>query len=147
MSLGYDDEFPKRLKNTRLHRGLTQSQLAEKTLISRRRIAGYEAGETHPDFSNLKAIASKLNVDASWLSGAGSLPVSESPSMDMHEALGMPIHLDPKTRKRLYKSAQAKGISLHDEIIRRLRGSLDNENPTASETLVSIAEMLKKRGL
>ena len=56
-----------RLKEARLHAGLTQSQLTEKTGLSLRTVKQYEKDASAAKVNSVQKIASACNVDEGWL--------------------------------------------------------------------------------
>lgn len=56
-----------RLKDARIMRNMTQSELAEKIGIVKSTIAGYETGRSEPDMKKLAQIMDALDVDANYL--------------------------------------------------------------------------------
>jgi transcriptional regulator with XRE-family HTH domain len=65
------ESFSDRLVNTREEANMTQEQLAEKSGVSLRSIAGYELGDTPkgPRLEQLEKLARALGVDPWWLLG------------------------------------------------------------------------------
>ena len=59
--------FGEKLKNARKEAGLSQEQLAEKLSVSRSAVAKWESDNGMPDVSNLKAMASLLNISIDYL--------------------------------------------------------------------------------
>lgn len=62
-------DFKTVLKNLRVARGLTQSELATRLGLQRSRISMYELGQREPDFETIEAIADFFNVDVDYLLG------------------------------------------------------------------------------
>jgi transcriptional regulator with XRE-family HTH domain len=62
-------DFAKRIRELRLARGLSQSELSKKLGLSKSRISMYEIGERQPDFETLELIADYFNVDMDYLLG------------------------------------------------------------------------------
>lgn len=56
-----------RLKDARIMRSMTQSELAEKIGIVKSTIAGYETGRSEPDMKKLAQLMDALDVDANYL--------------------------------------------------------------------------------
>ena len=59
--------FGEKLRNARKEAGLSQEQLAEKLSVSRSAVAKWESDNGMPDVSNLKAMASLLNISIDYL--------------------------------------------------------------------------------
>ena len=56
-----------KLRQARTDAGLTQEQLASKLMVSRQAITKWESDKGMPDVSNLRALASLLNVSVDYL--------------------------------------------------------------------------------
>ena len=61
--------FCERLKNTRIEKGLTQPQLAEKIGVSNGMISFWENGIHEPTVSNIIKLANVLEVSSDYLLG------------------------------------------------------------------------------
>lgn len=61
--------FTERLKELRLKKGLTQTELGEKVGVTKQTIINYEKGTTEPSFENLIKLADLLEVSLDWLFG------------------------------------------------------------------------------
>ena len=59
--------FGKRLKAARKHRGLTQVELANRTLTTRSAILRWENGTRQPQVLNVLVLAKELDVSVQWL--------------------------------------------------------------------------------
>lgn len=71
---------------------MTQLQLATAAGLSRRRLVGYEAGETKPRLDTLYALAKVLGVEPDWLtSGEGYSPFQEVDDPEYLVARFVPI--------------------------------------------------------
>lgn len=57
------------IKNCRTNVGLSQTQLAEKLMVSRQAVSKWESGAGTPDISNLKAMAELFEVSVDFLLG------------------------------------------------------------------------------
>lgn len=57
------------LRNLRISRDITQSELAAKLGVSRSTVGMYETGAREPDFEAMEAIADTFNVDMDYLMG------------------------------------------------------------------------------
>lgn len=57
------------LRNLRISRDITQSELATKLGVSRSTVGMYETGAREPDFEAMEAIADTFNVDMDYLMG------------------------------------------------------------------------------
>lgn len=62
-------EFKERLKELRLERGLTQTELANKTKISQAGIAKWETGDRTPNLEYLIVLAKFFGCTADYLIG------------------------------------------------------------------------------
>lgn len=63
-------KLSERLKALRIDRGFTQTELANRTGISQRSVAAWEAGEYSPNGKFLEILADALNVTPNFLIGA-----------------------------------------------------------------------------
>jgi transcriptional regulator with XRE-family HTH domain len=59
--------FSKKLRKARESKGLTQSELAEKSGMKPSAISHFESGRRRPSFDNLKKLADALNVNIDFL--------------------------------------------------------------------------------
>ena len=75
-----DDSFAKRLEEALRLRDVKQSELVEKTQISKSAISQYLSGAFEPKQKNIYKIARALNVNPVWLMGKG---------VDMEPQLGL----------------------------------------------------------
>lgn len=92
MPIVFDNDFPKRLLEARSKASLTQLQLAAEANISRRRLAGYEGGETSPRLDTLYSLSKALGVHPEWLANGKSPGKDElSDSFDTLTARFVPI--------------------------------------------------------
>ncbi len=61
--------FGERLREARLHNGLTQEQLAQRIGVAKSTLTGYEKGNREPDVFKIKRILEVLGVDSDYLLG------------------------------------------------------------------------------
>lgn len=61
--------FPQRLKELRLKKGLTQTELGEKVGVKQNTFTNWENGKREPNFENLVKLADLLDVSLDWLFG------------------------------------------------------------------------------
>ncbi len=61
--------FKERLKELRIEKGLTQTQLAKELRVNQRTISNWEVGERQPDLDTLEVIAKYFNVSYDYLLG------------------------------------------------------------------------------
>ncbi|KXT83509.1 transcriptional regulator, Cro/CI family [Streptococcus oralis] len=61
--------FPQRLKELRLKKGLTQTELGEKVGVKQSTFTNWENGKREPSFENLIKLADLLDVSLDWLFG------------------------------------------------------------------------------
>lgn len=61
------ETFGKRLREKRLERRLTQSDVAKKVGVKRSAVSQWEADETQPKGKNLTVLCQILNCDINWL--------------------------------------------------------------------------------
>ena len=61
--------FKERLKELRIEKGLTQTQLAKELRVNKRTISNWEVGERQPDLDTLEVIAKYFNVSYDYLLG------------------------------------------------------------------------------
>ncbi len=59
--------FKDRLKQARLNRGMTQSELAERIGVVKSTVAGYETGRSEPNMEKFAQIMAVLRTDANAL--------------------------------------------------------------------------------
>lgn len=59
--------FKDRLREARLNRGMTQSELAERIGVVKSTVAGYETGRSEPNMEKFAQIMSVLHTDANAL--------------------------------------------------------------------------------
>ena len=59
--------FKDRLREARLNRGMTQSELAARIGVVKSTVAGYETGRSEPNMEKFAQIMSVLNIDANSL--------------------------------------------------------------------------------
>jgi len=64
-----EDVFPSRLRTKREQRGLSQTELANKTGLQPSAIAHFEGGRRKPSFDNIRVLANALNVSSDYLLG------------------------------------------------------------------------------
>ncbi len=61
--------FTERLKELRLKKGLTQTELGEKVGVKQNTFTNWENGKREPSFENLIKLADLLEVSLDWLFG------------------------------------------------------------------------------
>ena len=61
--------FPERLRCSREYRGLTQSELAERSGLQPSAISHFETGTRKPSFDNLRLLADTLDITTDYLLG------------------------------------------------------------------------------
>ena len=61
--------FPQRLKELRLKKGLTQTELGEKVGVKQNTFTNWEKSKREPSFENLIKLADLLEVSLDWLFG------------------------------------------------------------------------------
>lgn len=61
--------FPQRLKELRLKKGLTQTELGEKVGVKQSTFTNWENGKREPNFETIIKIADLLEVSVDWLFG------------------------------------------------------------------------------
>lgn len=61
------DTFGKRLREKRLERRLTQSEIAKRVGVKRSAVSQWEADETQPKGKNLTILSQILNCDINWI--------------------------------------------------------------------------------
>lgn len=72
--------FGERLREARLAKGLTQSELGEKIGVAKSTLAGYEKGSREPDLQKIRLLLETLDIDANELFGVEKdLPAGRSP--------------------------------------------------------------------
>lgn len=73
-----NNNFPTRIKELRISKGLTQKELAETLNISTVSVSSYETGAKTPSLSMVMNIAQKYNVSIDWLCGLSDKMVLEN---------------------------------------------------------------------
>lgn len=61
--------FPQRLKEIRIKRGLTQTELGEKVGVKQSTFTNWENGKREPNFETVIKLADLLEVSVDWLFG------------------------------------------------------------------------------
>lgn len=61
--------FTERLKELRLKKGLTQTELGEKVGVKQNTFTNWENGKREPSFENLIKLADLFEVSLDWLFG------------------------------------------------------------------------------
>ena len=61
--------FPQRLKELRLKKGLTQTELGEKVGVKQNTFTNWENGKREPNFETLLKLADFFGVSLDWLFG------------------------------------------------------------------------------
>ena len=61
--------FTERLKELRLKKGLTQTELGEKVGVKQNTFTNWEKGKREPSFENLIKLSDLLEVSLDWLFG------------------------------------------------------------------------------
>ena len=61
--------FPQRLKELRLKKGLTQTELGEKVGVKQNTFTNWENGKREPSYENLVKLADLFEVSLDWLFG------------------------------------------------------------------------------
>lgn len=66
--------FPKRLRQAREMRGLSQSELAKRAKLDPSAVSHFETGGRKPSFANLRRLADALDVTTDYLLGRTEAP-------------------------------------------------------------------------
>jgi transcriptional regulator with XRE-family HTH domain len=74
-----DKVFPDRLRKFRESKGLSQTELAEKTGLQPSAVSHFETGKRAPSFDNLKRLADALDVTVDYLLGRTEEPAAAGP--------------------------------------------------------------------
>lgn len=108
--------FNERLKQARLAKGLTQTELGELIGIAKSTVAGYERGSSEPDLHKIHQIMEILSVDANYLwqdeMNEIEFPAKKSPeptdidSEDLHPLLKIYNELNTDGQERLMEYAE-----------------------------------------
>lgn len=78
------DLFKERLKSARELRGLTNTELAEKSSLPASSISHFEAGARKPSFDSLKRLAVALDVTTDYLLGRSATPDASDTTGRIH---------------------------------------------------------------
>ncbi len=148
MPIVFSDDFPSRLLAARGKRSLSQQELADAIGVSRKSMSRYESGLTLPRAGVLLRIASTLDVDPGWLTGAEK-EVDRAEierEAEIHESYpstttGTPVHLSISLRRKILSASRDNQRSLHDEIVSRLESSFERTSRFYAEVLREAATM------
>lgn len=86
-------KFNDKLRNIRLQRGLTQTELAERLQTSQSSITSWENGRREPDFRTIQRLADFFNVPITAL-----LPSDDTVDKSFADSLAESLHANPKLR-------------------------------------------------
>lgn len=75
------EEFAERLRMAREAKGLSQTELAERTGFQPSAISHFETGRRSPSFDNLRRLADALSVAVDYLLGRVDQPKSAGPKV------------------------------------------------------------------
>lgn len=81
MSTEFFNKFALNLKKTREEKGLSQTDLAEKTSLQPSAISHFETGRRAPSFDNLRRLADALEVTSDFLLGREIDPTASGPTI------------------------------------------------------------------
>ncbi len=85
-------QFPQKLKKLREEANLTQTQLADKILVSRGAISFYENGDRIPDIEVLARIANEFHVSTDWLLGLSETKSTDAQMRQVCDFTGLSEH-------------------------------------------------------
>ena len=105
-----------KLKELRLNKNLTQTQLAKEFKVTQKTIANYETGTTQPTFDILIKIANYFNVSLDYLleNQASNLIDMSEFSDEKKELLNLIVTQDNKTCNRLHAVVFGYLTSYHE---------------------------------
>ena len=86
-------DFKTKLRNLRIQRGLTQTELAEHLKTSQSSITSWENGRREPDFRTIQRLADYFNVPITAL-----LPSDDTVDKSFADSLAESLHANPKLR-------------------------------------------------
>jgi len=86
-------EFSTKLRNLRIQRELTQTELAEKLGTSQSAITSWESGRREPDFSTIRKLADFFRVPMVAL-----LPSDDNVEEDYVSEVSESLHANPKLK-------------------------------------------------
>lgn len=86
-------DFSTKLRNLRIQRGLTQTEVAEGLGTSQSAITSYECGRREPDFATIRKIADYFHVSMGSL-----LPSSDDLDDDYVNTVAESLHQNPKLK-------------------------------------------------
>jgi transcriptional regulator with XRE-family HTH domain len=73
-------EFAERLRSAREGRGMSQSELAQKSGLQPSAVSHFETGRRSPSFDNLRKLADALSVSTDFLLGRADTPGFSGPA-------------------------------------------------------------------
>ena len=100
--------FSQRLKKAMEQEQMSQSELSKNTGLGKSSISQYVSGKNIPSNSNLKVIASALNVSAEWLEGR-----IDEPTPDTSHLKNLPVEIAAKLMgvgKQMLRQGLKNGI-------------------------------------
>lgn len=74
--------FGEKLRDLRIEKGITQSDLSKKLNVSQQTIGSWEVGRTEPSTENLHKLSELFNTSIDYLLGKSALRNSESFTLD-----------------------------------------------------------------
>lgn len=100
--------FSQRLKKAMEQEQMSQSELSKVTGLGKSSISQYVSGKNIPSNSNLKVIASALNISAEWLEGR-----IDEPAPDTSHLKNLPVEIAAKLMgvgKQMLRQGLKNGI-------------------------------------
>ena len=96
------ETFSTRLRNTRIERGLSQQELADKVGLNKASISKYENNLSPPGMTNVIALADALHVSTLYLIGESDYPHL----INVHKLGEVFEQLSQEKKEALYQYAQ-----------------------------------------
>lgn len=112
-------DIGKNIRRIRMHKGLTQDELAERLFVTRQTISNYETGRSRPDVETLLSLAAALETDANAILYGPPLPPDRraelrcfAAGLSVAAALGLLLALAWKPADYLFRNEFISGPSI-----------------------------------
>ncbi len=145
--------FPEKLKKLRKEKQLTQEELAKSIFVSRTLISKYENGSVYPTKENAEKLALFFNVNLSELIDSNDTVQLVLKNSDLTNKINNIIStilifisavfaflsFIPCVRIRYYDYSNGSPPTLHSSILTPIQTTLNNNNPIAIITLITLS--------